>query len=77
MLSELVVPVIVGTEVAGVLNVESQRLEAFNDEDQKLLETLASYVASAIIRLKHNDAPGIYFLASHDVGVDRRWNSCC
>jgi PAS domain S-box-containing protein len=56
MLSELAVPVLVDGEVAAILNVESKRRNAFNDEDQKLLETLASHVAMAIGRLRRDEA---------------------
>jgi len=55
MLSELVVPVLTDGEAAAVLNVESSRLNAFTDEDQELLETLAMHVASALGRLKQVD----------------------
>jgi PAS domain S-box-containing protein len=53
MLSELAVPVVVENETVAILNVESTRLDAFTDQDQRLLETLASHVASALSRLKH------------------------
>ncbi|MCS7115149.1 MAG: GAF domain-containing protein [Nitrososphaerota archaeon] len=52
MLSELAVPMKVGNKVLGVLNVESRRLAAFNEEDRKLLEILASHAATAISNLK-------------------------
>jgi PAS domain S-box-containing protein len=56
MLSELAVPVIVGEDVAAVLNAERESLDAFTVEDQKLLEILASHVGSAIGRLERADA---------------------
>ncbi len=52
-LSELVVPVKIGGVVAAVINVESNDLDDFLEEDQKLLETLASHVSSTMERLKH------------------------
>ena len=52
MLSELAVPVKVGNEVLGVLNVESERLAAFDEKDRELLETLASHAAIAMSNLK-------------------------
>ncbi len=55
MLSELVVPVLSDGEAVAVLNVESNRLNAFTDENQALLETLAMHVASALGRLKQVD----------------------
>jgi len=56
MYSELAVPVVLEDEVFGVLNVESKHLNAFTDEDQRLLETLASHVASAMARLRKEEA---------------------
>jgi PAS domain S-box-containing protein len=52
MLSELAVPIRVGTTTLGVLNVESERLGAFDDDDRELLEILASHAATAITNLK-------------------------
>lgn len=46
--SELAVPLRVGGEIRGVLNVDSDRVEAFSAEDQELLESLAAQ-ASAVI----------------------------
>ncbi|MGC8998769.1 MAG: PAS domain S-box protein [Candidatus Bathyarchaeia archaeon] len=52
MLSELAVPIKMADEVLGVLNVESERLNAFNERDLKLLEVLASHVAATISNLR-------------------------
>jgi PAS domain S-box-containing protein len=52
MLSELAVPIKIGNRVLGVLNVESKRFAAFDKEDKKLLEILASHAATAIGDLK-------------------------
>jgi signal transduction histidine kinase len=46
--SELAVPLEVNGEVRGVLNVDSDRVEAFTAEDQELLETLAIQAARVI-----------------------------
>lgn len=44
--SEIVVPIISGRErVAGVIAVESARLNAFDDEDQEFLERAATLIA--------------------------------
>ena len=48
MLSELAVPIKVEKKVLGVLNVESKNLAAFDEEDKRLLELLASHAAIAI-----------------------------
>jgi PAS domain S-box-containing protein len=53
MLSELVVPVFVKDEVFLVLNVESEKENAFNLDDKKLLEIFAQNMGSTIERLQH------------------------
>ncbi len=55
MLSELAVPVKIRGKVLGVLNVESERLAAFDEKDTELLETLASHTAIAISNLKRRE----------------------
>jgi len=55
MLSELAVPMRVGKKVLGVLNVESERLSAFNADDRKLLEILASHAATSVSNLNRRD----------------------
>ncbi len=50
-LSELAVPITVDSEVVAVLNIESKRLNAFTEEDKRLLEIFAGHVASAFGRL--------------------------
>ena len=46
--SELAVPLEVHGEVRGVLNVDSDRVDAFSAEDQELLESLAAQAARVI-----------------------------
>lgn len=46
--SELAVPLAVSGEVRGVINVDSDRLEAFSADDQELLEALAVQAARVI-----------------------------
>jgi PAS domain S-box-containing protein len=46
--SELCVPLKVGGRVIGCINVESKRLDAFNDHDERLLITLGNQAAVAI-----------------------------
>lgn len=50
--AELVVPIKRDNEVLGILNVESEHKYAFNEEDKRLLENLASYVAVALKELQ-------------------------
>ena len=51
ILSELAVPIKVGQKTLGVLNVESKKLNAFDEKDQELLEILASHAVTAISNL--------------------------
>lgn len=46
--SELTVPVKIGDKVVAVINIESSELDAFSREDQRLVETFAEHIASAI-----------------------------
>ncbi len=46
--AELAVPMIVGNQLLGVLDVQSDRLNAFTDEDANIQSTLASQVATAV-----------------------------
>ncbi len=46
--SEMAVPMIVGDQVLGVLDVQSDQLNAFTDEDANIQTTLASQVATAL-----------------------------
>jgi len=46
--SELCVPLRVGDQVIGVVNVESARMYAYTESDQRLLETVAAQIAIVI-----------------------------
>jgi PAS domain S-box-containing protein/putative nucleotidyltransferase with HDIG domain len=50
--SELCVPLKAGAQVLGVLNAESQELNAFTPEDRQLLEALANATAVALENLR-------------------------
>ncbi|UBV44864.1 GAF domain-containing protein (plasmid) [Deinococcus taeanensis] len=66
--SELVVPVHVSGVVWGVLNVESERVSAFDDEDRRALETVASQAGTALanvallneLRCSHDELRAAY-----------------
>jgi diguanylate cyclase (GGDEF)-like protein len=47
--SNLAVPLVVGNRLAGVLNVESERIDAFTAEHEKLLTVLGAQAALAIV----------------------------
>ena len=55
VLSELVVPVLIDAETVAVLCVDNIHPDAFTDEDQRLLETLATHVASCLKRLNQKE----------------------
>lgn len=59
-LSELDVPVKVDGEVRAMINVESKKLNAFTEQDVKLLETLAMHISSALRRLKERTTRTAY-----------------
>lgn len=46
--SEIVVPILRGTEVLGEIDVDSDRLDAFDDEDLRLLEETAGLIAKVL-----------------------------
>lgn len=56
ILSELVVPVIINGKVEIVINVESKNLNAFNERDKEMLETLAHHVASSISIIRQRES---------------------
>ncbi|MFW6192721.1 MAG: GAF domain-containing protein, partial [Gemmatimonadota bacterium] len=83
--SNLAVPLVVGNEVAGVINVESERTSAFTEEHEMLLTVLGAQAALAILaararrrlrdRLRHLDALfRISRLASREQGLDETLN---
>lgn len=49
--SELAAPILAQDRLLGVLNVESQKLKAFNEKDTTLLQILASHASTAISNL--------------------------
>lgn len=46
--SEMIVPMIVGKELVGVLDVQSEQADRFTDDDMKLMHTLADQIAVAV-----------------------------
>jgi light-regulated signal transduction histidine kinase (bacteriophytochrome) len=54
-LSEVSVPIKVRNSVFGVINIESEKLNAFDENDRKLLETLAGHVASNIAIIQEKE----------------------
>ncbi len=54
--SEVSLPLMVEGRVLGVLDVQSERMDAFSDEDVALLETLAAQLALAVQQAKTYDA---------------------
>ena len=52
ILSELCIPINNGTKIIGVLNVESKKLNAFTETDERLLGTIAGGMAKTIERIQ-------------------------
>jgi PAS domain S-box-containing protein len=52
-LSELAVPIRIGSKPSAVINVESTHLDAFDENDQMLLEILAEHVGQSIDRIEN------------------------
>ncbi len=50
--SELCVPLLLGSEVIGVINAESRTLAAFTADDERVLTTVAGQIATALGRLR-------------------------
>ena len=55
-LSELCVPMKIGERVIGVINAESSRPDHFDEDDERLLTTIAGQLASGIERLRNQAA---------------------
>ena len=53
--SELAVPIMAEDEVLGVLNVESRKLDAFDEKDVVLVQILASHAATAMSNLANRE----------------------
>jgi PAS domain S-box-containing protein/putative nucleotidyltransferase with HDIG domain len=58
-LSELCVPIKAGEKLIGVINAESRQLNFFSNEDERLLNTIAGTLATAIEKLHLFDAEHI------------------
>jgi len=54
--SNMAVPLVVGRQVAGVINVESDRQDAFTEEHEKLLTVLGAQAALAILAFRTQQA---------------------
>jgi signal transduction histidine kinase len=73
--SEIALPLQVGQEIIGVLDIQSERLARFDDEDQQVLQTLTNQIAIAIrnarlyeLEKKLNaDKDKFFSIISHDL----------
>jgi GAF domain-containing protein len=54
--SELSVPICVGGDTVGVLDVQSPEFDAFDEDDVKVIETLADQIAVAIANARLYEA---------------------
>ena len=60
-ISELCVPLKFKGQILGVINAESTKLEAFSEEDERLLVTLAGQLATAIEQFRKAEAERKWF----------------
>ena len=73
--SEVALPLRVGQEIIGVLDIQSDQLARFNDEDQRVLQTLTNQVAIAIRNARlyklekqlNMDKDKFFSIISHDL----------
>ncbi len=56
MLSEICVPLRIGERVIGVINAENHQVDAFSDHDERILQTIAGNLATAIDRIRAEEA---------------------
>ncbi len=54
--SELCVPIKIAEQVIGVINTESQSIDGFDDDDVRLLETVAGQLATAMQKIRSYEA---------------------
>jgi len=66
--SELAVPVKATGKVVAVINIESRDVDAFSNEDQRLVETLASHVASAYAKIKYSERLSVIYGFNNELG---------
>lgn len=74
--SEICVPLKAGDQIIGVLNAESPQVDAFDENDEKLLETLAGQLAMAIARmrlyqvaLRSADKQAVLYRVAQEIGA--------
>jgi signal transduction histidine kinase/CheY-like chemotaxis protein len=73
--SEIALPLHVGEEIIGVLDIQSQRQARFDEEDQQVLQTLANQIAIAIRNARlyelekklNTDKDKFFSIISHDL----------
>ncbi len=53
--SELAVPILFGSQLLGVIDVESQQPQFFDDEDRQLLDVVANHLAIALSNMASQD----------------------
>jgi signal transduction histidine kinase/CheY-like chemotaxis protein len=73
--AELALPLLVGDDLMGVLDIQSNQLAVFNTEDQRVLQTLANQIAIAIRNARlyemekrlNTDKDRFFSIISHDL----------
>ncbi|MBT7914960.1 GAF domain-containing protein, partial [Candidatus Bathyarchaeota archaeon] len=74
MLSELAVPVVFEGKAIGVINLETEVLDAYSENDQQLVETLAQHVASAYSKIQYDERLNALHSFSLELGVTKSEN---
>ena len=74
MLSELAVPVVFEGKAIGVINLETEVLDAYSENDQQLVETLAEHVASAYSKIQYDERLNALHSFSLELGVTKSEN---
>jgi len=69
ILSEMATPVLIDGEPVAVLNIESETLNAFSNEDQRYLEFIAFHTGTALKRLRYEGKLAALHVHSHILGL--------
>lgn len=66
--SELDVPLFLDAKAVGVINLESNEVSAFTDNDQRLVEILASHVSAALSRINYSERLNLLYGMTQELG---------
>ncbi len=69
-LSEMAVPMMLGNRVIGVLNLESNEVAYFTDDDQRLVEAIAGEMVIAIEKAEQNE---LIIQQQRQAAIQKKW----